>query len=426
MKLIILFVIFYIINCKIPINIGIFIQYKDFLNYKPDLIYNSVKLSIENSTFEDHDITIKEYKLINENDCENYISEINFEEIAVIFSYTDYICAKLLYDKCYEKDVFLISPYSYIPNECIKKNSVFGGLFVHMAYNCILFIHLVLRDLFGNFVLITSENSLSGNIVKNMLNIENDYYNLYFGCNVIENLIYSNDNNFYNHLKDIVVDDVKILIVVDPTIIKELLDGIKLNINDAVDIYLLSHFSCDILYSNLDLTSFHMINSYLSDYKNTVFGDLYYETYNSDEIFDMMYISFYMMKHWIDSLKKVLFYKAEVILSAYNSNIITPEVTLYYHENNFFYGNYYLITYNNNNVAIEKEYNPVIHSDYRQYSAVIGKINSAEICEAETKSLIYILIIHNYYECNENSWSIPYVIHYELGNSNLVFFYIFR
>lgn len=273
----------------------------------------------------------------------------------------------------------------------------------------------------GYTILIGYERNPTLDILSGILNRNNNYYSIirriqeYSVINFsnavdtiteIENIISSTDEKSYNIILTLLEEDTeKLFISLNP----------KTDILSKVDIYTLIDGAGLIFTSNnpnIKISkNYHILVNYLYNYTNTEFANLYRETYgDSVEIINTMYISYYMMKHWLDCVNIYNFPQYSIIYKKYETDIITPEITLYYHQNHFFYSNYYLLSGSesnsngNNNLELSDEYTYHDDNDIREYSPIITNLTDSQLCQLNgIYTYHYLLVIHNHYMCYKNT-----------------------
>lgn len=378
------------------INVGIILDLSPSFSHVSNSIYKSFLLAFSNHTIPAVD---RKYNFVNKNvssldDCQSVANFVFNESVSMTFAYVNSACLSIIYKQNIEADSFLIVPRIYPFSDCIE-NSVFASLYIHEVVS-------LLTQLYGDIIILGYVDEVTVSLEKLLLPSNN--YNVEVGLTYHGLIIHSTSAETVLKIKEYLPNGGKIISLLVGKDTNDLLNEMKLQSLSDIYIYSLIDTVRDAYETNNNAIGHYLLVDDIYDIKNTQFSKLYESTYgNTDKISSIEYFSFYMVKHWIDTLDEVVFHDPHIIQNAYKSDIITPEMTLYFSNNNFYYGKYYLYRVNDLN---ELEYVNTMGIycaiDDRAFTPVITNITNQNLCNLKINEVKYYAIIHNYYYINEN------------------------
>lgn len=371
------------------INVGVILDTTPSYLMMSELLFKSFNLAFSNYTYK---VGSRNFMFVNKNVtdpavCNSVADYVFSEEIDLLFVYTNPVCRDTIYDMNYDKKVLLLVPDIYRKLQCIKF-SVHAGMLIHE-------IHMLLSQLNGDVIILSYEDVSDD---YNDLFLPSNNYN-FININYRGLIVYTSLNDAIKQIKQNLPNGGNIVSSLTGTDTDDLLNKIKSdNINGLV-IYSLDNSVNSVYTSNVNAVNNYLFVKYIEDIESTEFTQLYRSKYgNSDTITILLYMTFYMIKHWLDCIDKLVFYEGIIIKNEYKSNIITPETTLHYHINNFFYSDYYLFKVNGgNNLEMVQKFNKYSDLDDRSFSTVISNITNQDLCNMEIVEVKYIALLYNEY-----------------------------
>lgn len=372
------------------INVGIILDSTPSYLSMSESLLRSFNLAFSNHTYlsSSNNFIFINKNITTDNECETLAEDIFSKELSLLFIYTNPLCRQKIYDINAEKKVFLLIPDIYTKLQCIKY-SVHAGILVHE-------IHMLLSQMSGNVMTLSYENGVSDNI-KDFFNPSNNY-NL-INVNYCGSIIYNSIDDTVEKIKHMLPNGGNVISILIGKDTDSLLNKLKTESIDNVVLYSFDDSVNSVYASNPNAVNNYLFINYLEDVKSSEFAELYHSEYgDTDKISISHYMTFYMTKHWLDSVDKLLFYDGIIIKQEYKKDITTPETILYYHENNFFYSDYYLFKVNNaNNLELVQKFNYYSDIDDRSFSPLISNITNQELCDIEIFEVKYIPLLYSEY-----------------------------
>lgn len=405
------------------INVGILQDISPNFKEFSHLVSNSILLAF-NSTIYNQNFIIHIENVTSSNDCEAAVDKLYTYNVSVVVSIVSTKCLRTIYKRNQKEESMLLVPQGYTFEDCID-DAYFGSLFLHRAYKRIylyLYYFLVLSELDGNAILIGYEGNPTLRILSNLLNSTNNYYSILRRIKNYSVITYNTPAETIKSIESILSTSTEQSNNIILTLLEEDTEDLFESLNpksdllSKVEIYSLIDGVESVFTTNnpnIKISdNYHILINYIYNYTNTEFAELYSQKYGkSDKIIGTMYISYYIMKHWLDCVLIYNFPHYSIIYKKYESDIITPEITLYYHQNHFFYSNYYLMvgssenSNGNNQIVLKTIFDYKYDNDIREYSPVITNLaNDPELCQLNgIYTFNYLLVIYNHYMCYKNT-----------------------
>lgn len=378
------------------VNVGVILDLTPSFYSSSYSIFKSFQLAFSNRT---NPSIERNYNFINKNitsldECESVAYYVFNQSVSMAFAYVNSKCLEIIYKQNIQANSFLIVPSIYPFSDCIE-NSVFSGLYIHEVFS-------LLTQLYGDIVILGYDNDGSSSLEK-LLFPSNDY-NIQLGLYYHNLILYSTSTDTVMEIKNNLPDGGIIISLLLEKDTNDLLNEMNSQSLRNVKLYSIIDSVKSVYETNSNSIGQYLFVDYIYDIKSTEFNNLYENTYgNGDDISSIQYFAFYMVKHWIDSLDKIVFYDPQIIMNVYRTDIITPEITLYFSENNFYYGNHYLYQVNDANV-LEYKYTFGVYcgTDDRAFTPIITNITHQNLCNIKVKEVKYYVIMYNYYMVKNN------------------------